>query len=394
MSFEDIRINSGPAGAALLQLSFRLPAVAPDYQLGYQIFDARSRDWVAEGDWIAVQPSHDLNIRFPIEPGRYQAFVSTRDDASGWHYDRGSPFLFIEADVDANAQISVRHSATRTLRSLRWSRLPGTFAKFFTTPFETLIGNRGLIASLVKRELLARYRGSFGDFLWTILNPLLLMATYYFVFAVVLRTRFPGDPTREGFVLYFLAGILPWLAISDPLTRSTVTVHENRNLIKKLVLPVEILPANVTLSGLVTGLIAFLIFFVVLFFTRGAIPLSALWFPLVLAVQWLLTVGIAWTLASLGAYFRDLGHIIGYLLTLWFFLTPICYPESSLPEAALPILGKNPLWTLVRTYRLIFLEGRAPEWISFSKLTLLAVATFFGGHAIFYRLRRKFADII
>lgn len=382
------------AAARRVYLDCQLGDPAPGVHLGYQLLDAETESWLAEGEWVAAQANHRIAIQFPSEAGRYRALVSTRDDAAGWHYLRGDRFLTIDAAVDAEGRLAVKGSVIRTRASLRLANLPRTIAKFFTTPFQTLIGNRGLIASLVKRELLARYRGSFGDFLWTLLNPLLLMATYYFVFAVVLRTRFPGDPTREGFVLYFLAGILPWLAISDPLTRSTVTVHESRNLIKKLVFPVEILPANVTLAGLVTGLFAFLVFFVVLLFTRGAIPLSALWFPVVLTVQWLLTVGIAWTLASLGAYFRDLGHIIGYLLTLWFFLTPICYPESSLPEAALPILGKNPLWTLVRTYRLIFLEGRAPEWIPFAKLALLAVATFFTGHAIFYRLRRKFADII
>jgi lipopolysaccharide transport system permease protein len=108
----------------------------------------------------------------------------------------------------------------------------------------------------------------------------------------------------------------------------------------------------------------------------------------------MLTVGIAWFLAALGAYVRDLGHMIGYLLTLWFFLTPICYPETALPEEALGVLGKNPLWTLVRSYRLIFLEGRAPEWAPLLKLACVAGLLFFAGHALFYRLRRRFADII
>lgn len=376
------------------RIDLRCQVEATGCHLGYQIFDADTQSWVAEGEWVPAKPDNRLSLHFPEEPGRYRAFVSTRDDEHGWHYERGAQFLVIEAEVDSRQLLTLQSFAHRTRFGLRWRRLPRTLAKIFTSPFTTLARNRSLIASLVRRDLLARYRGSFGDLLWTILNPLLLMATYYFVFAVVLKTRFPSDPTREGFVLYFLAGMLPWLAMSEPLTRSTVVLHENRNLIKKLVFPVEILPANVVLSGLVSGVFALLVFFAILLATRNAIPVTALWLPVLLTIQLLLTVGIAWTLATLGAFVRDLGHIIGYLLTLWFFLTPICYPETALPEAALPWLGKNPLWTLIRGYRMVFLEGRAPEWIPLAKLAAVSIVVFFGGHALFYRLRRRFADII
>lgn len=380
--------------AAERRIDFACELTGSRGHVGYQIFEAETQNWVAEGEWIPARPETKLSVRFPAEPGRYRAFVSTRDDESGWHYERGDRFLVIDAEVGIDERLKVERSAWRTKGALRWRALPRTLAKVVTAPYATLWGHRPLIGSLVKRDLLARYRGSFGDLVWTVLNPLLLMATYYFVFAVVLRTRFPGDPTREGFVLYFLAGMLPWLAISEPLTRATVTLHENRNLIKKLVFPVEILPATVTLGGLVSGLFSLLIFFAILLGTRGTIPLSALWFPVLLTIQWAFTVGIAWLLAALGAYVRDLGHIIGYLLTLWFFLTPICYPETALPEEALGVLGKNPLWTLVRSYRLIFLEGRAPEWAPLLKLACVAGLLFFAGHALFYRLRRRFADII
>ena len=376
------------------RLELVVDAAAGRGQIGYQIFDADTQGWVAEGEWVSAGEGVRLAVRFPEEPGRYRAFVSTRDEERGWDYERGDRFLVIDAHVDEQQRLAVESSAWRTRRGLAWRSLPSRLAKVVTSPFATLFGNWRLIASLVRRDLLARYRGSFGDVLWTILNPLLLMATYYFVFAVVLRTRFPGDATREGFVLYFLAGMLPWLAMSEPLTRSTVTLHENRNLIKKLVFPVEILPAVVTLGGLVTGLFAMGIFVAALLGTPGTIPASAAWFPLVLTIQWLFTVGLAWMFAALGAYVRDLGHIIGYLLTLWFFVTPICYPETQLPEESLVILGKNPLWTVVRTYRLIFLEGKSPEWIAFGKLAAVGLVFFFAGHAVFYRLRRRFADII
>ena len=108
----------------------------------------------------------------------------------------------------------------------------------------------------------------------------------------------------------------------------------------------------------------------------------------------LLTLGVCWFLAALGVYVRDLGQINGFLLTLWFFLTPICYPEASLPAEAMGLLSKNPLFVLVRGYRTILLEGTAPDFASLWKLWLVAGAVFILGHAWFYKLRRTFADVI
>jgi lipopolysaccharide transport system permease protein len=113
-----------------------------------------------------------------------------------------------------------------------------------------------------------------------------------------------------------------------------------------------------------------------------------------LVPQVLFTAGVCWFLGALGVFVRDLGQVIGFLLTLWFFLTPICYPEASLPAAALPLLAKNPMFVLVRGYRAIFLEGQAPVWGSLWKLWIAAAAVFILGHAWFYKLRRSFADII
>jgi lipopolysaccharide transport system permease protein len=118
------------------------------------------------------------------------------------------------------------------------------------------------------------------------------------------------------------------------------------------------------------------------------------WLPVLLVPQLLLTIGLCWFLAALGPYVRDLGHIMGFLLTLWFFLTPICYPESSLPPAALAILSKNPLYVLVSGYRAIFLESRAPDLAPTAKLWLLSFGAAILGHAWFFRLRRTFADVL
>lgn len=254
--------------------------------------------------------------------------------------------------------------------------------------------HRNLTLSLVRRDIEARYRGSFGGVLWTVLNPLLLMLTYFFVFGIVLESRFPGDPTRSGFVVYFLAGMLPWLAISEALGRSPALILEHGNLIKKLVFPSEVLPVVRTFAALVTQAVALVIFLAFLIALQRPFPMTAFWLPLLIAPQVLLTLGLSYMLAAAGAFLRDLGQIIGFLLTIWFFLTPICYPESALPPALAPVLGNNPLFWLVRGYRAVLLEGSPPDWKNLAWLWILALAVFIAGKRWFHKLKAGFADVI
>jgi lipopolysaccharide transport system permease protein len=247
---------------------------------------------------------------------------------------------------------------------------------------------------MVRRDILGRYRGSFGGVFWTVINPLLLMLTYFFVFGVVLRARFGADQSRSGFALYFLAGMLPWLAFSEAAGRAASVMLEHRNFVKKLVFAVETLPFNLVVAGLVSECFAIVLFAVFLLATRGSVPASIVWLPLLLVPQILFTAGVSWFLAALGVFVRDLSQVIGFLLTLWFFLTPICYPETSLPPEFAAAFTKNPIYVLVRGYRAVLLENHAPAWGPLWKFWLLAAAVFVIGHAWFYKLRKSFPDIL
>src|SRR6185436_5698215 len=191
--------------------------------------------------------------------------------------------------------------------------------------------NHKLIRSMVQRDILARYRGSFAGALWTFLNPLLLMATYFFVFGVVLQSRFAGDSSRAGYVLYFLAGMLPWLAFSEAVGRAPSVIIEHRTFVKKLRFPLDTLPVNLVIAGLVTQAVATVVFVIGFAILRGVLPSSVVWLPLLLIPQVLLTAGLCWALAATGVFLRDLGQVVGFVLTMWFFLTPICYAEDLLP---------------------------------------------------------------
>jgi lipopolysaccharide transport system permease protein len=246
------------------------------------------------------------------------------------------------------------------------------------------------MTSMVRRDILARYRSSFGGSLWTILNPLLLMTTYYLVFGRVLKTKFEGG----SYVLYFLAGILPWLAFSEAVGRAPTIMLEYRSFVKKLVFPLETLPMNLVIAGAVTEAIGLVIFTLGLLYSRHALPLSVLWLPALIVPQLLFTVGLCWFLAALGVFLRDLGQILGFILTAWFFLTPICYPESQLTGAMRTVQAFNPIFVLVHGYRTVFLDQRAPDAIPLIGLWIGALALAILGHAFFHKLRRSFADVI
>lgn len=363
--------------------------------IGYQIFDPDSGTFILEGEWKKTEPGEPvaLAIEFPPERGHYHAYVSALDEQSGWHYVQGQPFLLIDVQVESG-RAQLLDTGLTTLRAIRSQNFRKAVGKAFTLPVTSIWQNRRLIQSMVRRDILARYRGSFGDVLWTVLNPLLLMATYSFVFGVVLQSRFGADNSRSGFVLNFFAGMLPWLAFSEAVGRAPHVMLEHRNFIRKLLFPVEILPVTQTLAALVTQAFATGVFLLILLLVRGGLPASALWLPVLLIPQVFFTLGTAWLLSALGVFMRDLGQIIGFLLTLWFFLTPICYPETSLPKEAAFVLTKNPIYVLVRGYRAVFLENSAPAFSSLWKLWLVAGVMFVLGYACFHKLRKSFADVI
>jgi lipopolysaccharide transport system permease protein len=404
MSYRDVRVQ---ARGSVLEASLSIENKSrqtwtnQNFSLGWQFFDPQSNRFLEEGAWTPVAGDvapgeaarFELSIPVP-DAGAYEIYVSHIQPPASWAYARGEPFLRILVEAsEGGLQVVAQEMAT--LRSLRWRRIRAALPRLFASPVRTIAQNHRLIRSMARRDILARYRGSFGDFFWTILNPLLLMATYFFVFGIVLQNRYGADQSRTGFALYFIAGMLPWLAFSEPVGRAASVILEHRNFVKKLVFPLDTLPVNHVLAGLVTELFGAGVFIAALLIIRHSVPAAVLWLPVLLVPQLLFTLGLCWFLAALGVYMRDLGQIMALVLTIWFFITPICYQESTnLSPAVLAVMRQNPLYTLVRGYRAVFLEGHAPELLPLVKLWVIALALFFLGHVWFYRLRKSFADVI
>jgi lipopolysaccharide transport system permease protein len=354
--------------------------------VGWQIYDPSTGAFLFEGEWAEIRDtSVDLRVALPEEDGPYRVQVAPV-------VDRGR-FVVIDTRLHDGA-LEMSPPRVATLGDLGRERFRRAFPKVFTYPPRSLWRNRKLIRSMVRRDILSRYRGSFFGVLWTFLNPLLLMATYAFVFGVVLKTRFGADTSGVGYVLYFLAGMLPWLAFSEAVGRSTYVILEHRTFVKKLVFPLETLPVNLVISGMVTEVFGLAIFLCGLLATRHSVPLTVLWLPVLIVPQLLFTLGLCWFLSALGIFVRDLAAVMSFILTLWFFLTPICYAQENLPAGAAKILVLNPILVLVRGYRAIFLEHRAPDPLPVALLWIASTALAIFGHAWFHRLRRSFADVI
>jgi lipopolysaccharide transport system permease protein len=258
--------------------------------------------------------------------------------------------------------------------------------------FRQLLRYRGLVQSLVARELKARYRGSVLGFFWSFINPLLLLLIYSFVFTQVLPGTHPED--IEPYALFMFCGILPWTWFSSSLSESASVLINNGNLIKKVLFPAEILPIVTVLANMVHFFLGLPILIAFLVFYWRPITLGEIaWFPVVVLVQALLTTGLALILAALTVHFRDIRDILGNLLTFWFFATPIIYPMTQAPGFARQFLNLNPFTHLAISYQeILFYPGPFGHWKWLIAIGLGSIVLFFVGYFLFDRLRDSFAE--
>jgi lipopolysaccharide transport system permease protein len=255
-----------------------------------------------------------------------------------------------------------------------------------------LLRYRGLIQSLVVRELKARYRGSVLGFFWSFINPLLLLLIYTFVFAVVM----PGQrSSADGpYALFMFCGILPWTWFSSSLSEAANVLISGGNLIKKVLFPAEILPIVTVLANMIHFFLGLPILVLFLIYYRAPLtPGELLWFPVVIFVQFLLTTGLALILAALTVHFRDIRDILSNLLTFWFFATPIIYQMKDAPASGRQFLNLNPFTHLAISYQeILFYPGAFGHWKWLLATGAGSVVLFFAGYFLFDRLRDSFAE--
>ena len=257
---------------------------------------------------------------------------------------------------------------------------------------QQLFRYRALIQRLVARELKARYRGSILGFFWSFVNPLLLLLVYTFVFTVVLPAAHPPD--LQPFAIFMFCGILPWTWFSSSLLEASNVLVAGGNLIRKVLFPAEVLPIVTVLAGLVHFclglpiLAAFLIYYRV-----PLVPADLVWFPLIVFIQLVLTLGLALLVSSLTVHFRDVRDLLSNLLTLWFFATPIIYALSQVPDSVRRLLNLNPFTHLAVSYQeVLFRAGPFSQWPRLLAVGAGSLFVFGIGYFVFDRLRDTLAE--
>lgn len=252
---------------------------------------------------------------------------------------------------------------------------------------------RSVIGIMVLRTIQSRYIGTFGGLSWVVLQPLLMIGVYWFVFSVGFRVEPPGG---IPFIVVFLCGLLPWTIFSETLTANTHTISAHASLIKKMPFPSEILP----LMNLVVSLIGHAVMILILLLLLGWIRLPFSFYNFqffyYLAALFTFTLGLSWFVAALQVFYKDLGQMVAVLLPLWFWATPIVWFSDMLPEKYTFWIRLNPLHYIVDGYKASFLYHRAfwenpLEAVYFWSLSFLL---FVLGAAFFKKMKPQFAEVL
>jgi ABC-type polysaccharide/polyol phosphate export permease len=260
----------------------------------------------------------------------------------------------------------------------------------------SLYRQRGLVAVLVARDLKARYRGTFLGYLWSLLNPLLLLAVYTAVFTFVIPARVPG---AVPYPLFLFAGLLPWLFGSGTLLDAAVVLSDNGPLLKKVVCAPEVFPAVTVLSHLVHHLLALPVLLAATAVAAGfglvRFPWTVVLLPFALLLWVVAAAGVSLAVAALAVHFRDLKDLLHNLLNLFFFATPIIYTLDMIPVRALRrVILANPVTPLIQVYRDVVLLGRVPSVLTWAWASAVALVCWVVGAWIFSRLRETIAETV
>jgi len=261
--------------------------------------------------------------------------------------------------------------------------------------FATLVRNRSLLRHLIRREIAGRYRGSVLGILWSFINPLVMLAVYTVVFGFVFKSRWGSSgESVQSFSLVLFAGLIVFNLFSECISRAPSLILNNVNYVKKVVSPLELLPwvsLGAALFHFAIGLFVVVAFNVVV---NHSFQWTLFLLPVLLIPLGLCVVGLSWLLAALGVFLRDIGQVMGLVLSVLMFLSPLFYPVTAIPERFRPFLYLNPLTYVIDQARGLILWGQVPSPLSLASYTLGAAGLAYLGFYFFQRARKGFADVL
>ncbi len=255
--------------------------------------------------------------------------------------------------------------------------------------FKDIWEYRAMIQSLVRRDLRGRYKASVLGFLWTFILPLCQLLVYTLVFSVILKS------VIDKYYLYLFVALIPWNFFSSCLTVGSKCILSQESLVKKIYFPREVIPVSFVTSAFVNMLYCEIVVIAVSILSGVQFTfLGLLCLPVVMLIQYCLTLGITMIVCSVDVYFRDLEHIMGIVSMAWMFMTPIMYSITVVPENLLPVFYLNPMTSIIQAYRDILYSGTVPHMRTLGMSIIMAVVFLVLGFIIFGRLKRRFSEVM
>ncbi len=252
--------------------------------------------------------------------------------------------------------------------------------------FKELYQYRELLKTNVQKEIRGKYKGSFLGVLWSFLNPLLMVLVYALVFPYIMRTNV------DNYLVYLITGVIPWNFFTTCITTGCNCVWINGGIIKKVYFPREILPISVVAAGLINFLISCIIILLFVLFGGIGFSIELLWLPLIAIIQSALSLGLLFILSAINVYVRDIEYLVGFLLNLLFYATPILYTADMFPESIRWVLYLNPMTTIIESYRNVFYYQQSPALIPLMIVFTVSFIILIIGYLIFKKLERGFAE--
>jgi ABC-2 type transport system permease protein len=259
-----------------------------------------------------------------------------------------------------------------------------------------LIERRELLGDFAWRQLRSRYKGSVLGFGWNFLIPLLQLVVFWILFGVLLGTRPRTETGEQSYAVFLFVGLLPWTFFANSLQSGAASIVSNATIVKKVRLPLQLLPAASVLSSLANFLLSLVVLFIVLAAFGPRHPEGLVWLPLLVALQIVMNLGLAFLLAALDVHYRDIEHILGIVLLAWYFLTPVLFPIALLADRQreLFLLELNPMTGVVVGYQRALLDGLPPDWWTLGYSAVVALVLFVVGFAYFRRTKDDFESYL
>lgn len=249
---------------------------------------------------------------------------------------------------------------------------------------------------MIGREVTGRYKGSLLGLAWSFFNPVFMLLVYTFVFSVVFKMRWAegGEETKAQFAIVLFVGMIVHGLFSEVTNRAPGLILSNANYVKKVVFPLELLPIIAMGAALFHALVSFIVLVIAYIIANGFLHWTVIFVPLIAIPLVVFTVGIAWILASVGVFLRDVSQTIGVVTTVLLFLSPVFYPATALPAQIRPWLMLNPLTLPIEQARQAIVWGKIPDFMALMAYTVVACAIAWLGYAWFQKTRKGFADVL